>query len=360
MRILLLGDFSSSHYNLKLGLQELGHEVTLVSKGDGFKQTPSDIKLYTRTKDTNKYVGAIREMVDQYSLSRVLRGYDVVQTASHVFYHNRLDKYLFPKIFEYNEKTVLFHAACSVPLNKFFRKLEYSPCITCKKHDLVNNICEHEKPEALDLEYSRYSKYNAIVSSHYEYYKSMEDSPFKDKNVFIPIPVRTSELQVPISKVPDKINVYYGEIRRGFKGGDIIEQAIEKVKSSEYGKYFHFTISQHLPYNDYVRVMNEAHVLIDQVNSYSYGVNALVGLSKGKIVLSGAEPEALQFMGVHPDECPLLNIRPSVDDVYNKLVSIYEQRHSIVENSHRSIEFVKKHHDPIMIAGKYVDLYRCI
>ena len=45
MRILLVGEFSRLHNSLKEALVTLGHEVVLVSTGDGFKQFPSDFLL---------------------------------------------------------------------------------------------------------------------------------------------------------------------------------------------------------------------------------------------------------------------------------------------------------------------------
>ena len=45
MRILLVGEYSNLHNSLKAGLQHLGHEVTLMSTGDAFKNYPSDVKL---------------------------------------------------------------------------------------------------------------------------------------------------------------------------------------------------------------------------------------------------------------------------------------------------------------------------
>ena len=45
MKILLIGEYSNLHNSLKKGLIELGHEVTLVSFGDGFKNLSSDIRL---------------------------------------------------------------------------------------------------------------------------------------------------------------------------------------------------------------------------------------------------------------------------------------------------------------------------
>lgn len=360
MKILLLGDFSSAQYNIKLALQELGYNVTLISHGDGFKNTPTDIKIYKRNKDDFKYIGAIKEIIAQYIISKKITGYDIVQTASHVFYHNRIDKYLFPKLFDLNNKTVLFHAACSFPYNKFVKSLKYSPCNTCKKNDLISNLCEHEKEDALEFEFTRYNKYNAIVSTHYEYFQAFEKTPLKNKNFYIPIPVNLSELNEPINYIPQKLNVYFGETRKGFKGSKIILNAIERIKKSEFSKNFNFIITSKLPYKEYIKILNEAHIIIDQVNSYSYGVNALVGLSKGKIVLSGAEPEALDFMGVSANECPIINIRPSEDDVYNKLVSLIDKKNQIPELSEKGISFVKKYHSPLSIAKQYESLYLSI
>ena len=45
MKILLLGEFSALHKNLKDGLVDLGHDVILASDGDGFKNITRDIDL---------------------------------------------------------------------------------------------------------------------------------------------------------------------------------------------------------------------------------------------------------------------------------------------------------------------------
>ena len=45
MKILLVGEYSRLHNSLKEGLTALGHEVVLVSSGDGFKKYPSDILI---------------------------------------------------------------------------------------------------------------------------------------------------------------------------------------------------------------------------------------------------------------------------------------------------------------------------
>jgi len=359
MKILLLGDFSSSHYNLQQALKEREHDVTLVSRGDGFKRTPSDVKLYTRKPTENKILGAIKEMYNQYEISKTLRNFDIVQTAAHVFFHNRIDKYLFPKIFDYNKKTVMFHGASTLPYNRFVKTLKYFPCDTCKLYDLPGNKCIHEEPDAESIEYSLYERYNAIVSSHYEYYKSFENTIFKNKNLFIPIIIKHNKQNI-LPSFDGKLNVYYGEIRKGFKGGAVIEKAIEMVKSSTYSEKFNFFTSKHIPYDEYIKVINETHILIDQVNSYSYGVNSLIGMSKGKIVLSGAEKEAVEFMGSTVEECPIINIEPTAEDVFNKLISLLNDKKNLRERSEGGISFVQKYHSPEKISQQYETFYQSL
>ncbi len=45
MRILLLGDYSNVHWTLAEGLRALGHEVCVVSDGDGWKNYRRDVDL---------------------------------------------------------------------------------------------------------------------------------------------------------------------------------------------------------------------------------------------------------------------------------------------------------------------------
>ena len=45
MRVLLVGEFSGIHWALAEGLRHLGHEVCVVSNGNGWKNYPRDIDL---------------------------------------------------------------------------------------------------------------------------------------------------------------------------------------------------------------------------------------------------------------------------------------------------------------------------
>ena len=45
MKILLLGDYSNVHATLASALRTLGHEITLASDGDSWKNYPRDVDL---------------------------------------------------------------------------------------------------------------------------------------------------------------------------------------------------------------------------------------------------------------------------------------------------------------------------
>ena len=45
MKILLVGEYNRTHYNLKKGLNELGHEALVIGTRDGFKKVDVDIEI---------------------------------------------------------------------------------------------------------------------------------------------------------------------------------------------------------------------------------------------------------------------------------------------------------------------------
>mgnify|MGYP007107564136 CR=1 FL=1 len=48
MKILLMGEYSNVHATLADGLRKLGHQVTVVSNGDFWKNYPRDINMARR------------------------------------------------------------------------------------------------------------------------------------------------------------------------------------------------------------------------------------------------------------------------------------------------------------------------
>ena len=81
MKILLLGEYSNVHWTLAEGLRQLGHQVTVLSNGDFWKNYPRDINL---TRKLGK-MGGISYLARLYALLPKLRGFDVVQVINPMF-----------------------------------------------------------------------------------------------------------------------------------------------------------------------------------------------------------------------------------------------------------------------------------
>ena len=114
MKILLVGEYSRLHNSLKEGFIALGHEVTLISDGDGFKNFPNDISIRSQC-DNNlifKYLNKILFRLFRINLLELERGirfkskikllknYDVVQliNESPIKTLPWLERYLLKKI----------------------------------------------------------------------------------------------------------------------------------------------------------------------------------------------------------------------------------------------------------------------
>ena len=105
MKILLLGEYSNVHWTLAEGLRQLGHEVTVASNGDFWKDYPRDIDFARKTGK----IGGICLMAKIYAHLPKFRNYDVVQIINPMFFELRAER-LFP-IYRYlrrhNKKMIL-------------------------------------------------------------------------------------------------------------------------------------------------------------------------------------------------------------------------------------------------------------
>jgi hypothetical protein len=55
--------------------------------------------------------------------------------------------------------------------------------------------------------------------------------------------------------------------------------------------------------------------------------------------------------------CPVINIRPSVDQIVFEMEKIIENKNGIQEMGRRSREYVEKNHNYIKIAQEYIDTW---
>ena len=186
--------------------------------------------------------------------------------------------------------------------------------------------------------------------------KSLLKSP-KKLLATIPIPINVEKIHHVENIISGKIKVFHGISRSGLKGTKYIEEAF-KILSKRYPNELELTISGHMPLEEYFKVMKKTNIVIDQVYSYSAGMNALFAMASGKVVLGGSEIESLSELKI--DRSPLVNIKPDCTSIVNAVEYFIQNKASIKIVGLESRKFVEKYHSHKMIAQKYIDLWESV
>jgi glycosyltransferase involved in cell wall biosynthesis len=157
---------------------------------------------------------------------------------------------------------------------------------------------------------------------------------------------------------PDRrIRFFIGiqKARSIYKGTDIMLRALERLQR-DYPTECELLKAESVPFEQYSRMIEDCDVLLDQLYGYSPAMNALLAMSKGKIVVGGAEPECYDILD-EKELRPMINVVPDETDVYNKLKWIVENKNKLATMQQESIDFIKKHHSPTKVAEQYIKFW---
>ena len=116
-------------------------------------------------------------------------------------------------------------------------------------------------------------------------------------------------------------------------------------------------IAQGVPFEQYQHMMDSSDAILDQLYSYTPSMNALLAMSKGIIAVGGGEPENYSILGEN-ELRPIINVQPNEQSVYDELEQLILHPERIPELKHQSVEYVRRHHDYIKVAERYVRFYQ--
>lgn len=350
MEVLLVGDLSSFHVNLKEGLDQIGHSVQLASRGDGFKKTSSTDLYMPKTK--LEKILFLKNDIKKYF------GHDIVQFVQ---YNNfgtmqlNYNYYVQKKIIENNSYSFLSSCGNNPLTYSIKDELRYNPYEDNIKFDLDGRNKYTRKDRIKEIK--RISKLvDGIIPTNYTYDLAYKD--YTNLMNIIPMPVNTSKIKYsPQNITESKLKIFHGITREGFKGTRYIKEAMEKLKEN-YPNEVEIIIDGKMPLKKYLNILEEANIVIDQALTYEYGVNAMYSMAMGKVVLSGNEPESINALG--REDIPIINITPSVEDIYNKLEQLVMERKKIIEIGQKSRKFVEDFHDYRKVAQQYVNAWNSV
>lgn len=371
MKILLVGEYSRLHNSLKEGLEALQHEVSIVATGDNFKKFPVDYSLHPKYFLDNKilvFCNKILFRIFKIDLLLAEKGirfwlflpklkhYDAVQliNSNAIETYPFFSKYLLKKLFSQNKKSFLLVCGEDTPIIDFLLKDQLKYSILTPLLQNKNLVSDYR----FSLKYTR-TKYRRL----YEFVSrevskiTVSDLDYKipmpDKTL-IPNPVNTDKIAFEPLPVSEKVILFLGKNNTSAikKGTHYFEEALLIIQK-KYGSGVGIITVENAPYNEYITLYNQAHILLDQVYGYDQGYNALEAMAKGKVVFTGAETEFTEHYNLTERVC--VNALPDVDSLVQELSFLIENPDEITAIGKRARAFIEKEHDYIKIAQKYLD-----
>lgn len=366
LKILLLGDYSNCQRTLATGLRRLGCDVTLVSDGSGWQDCQRDIDISRRP---GKLGGIELYLRLSTTARRHLRGYDIVSVNDPNFVYLRpaLLRKVFDRLRRDNDAVFLNAMSYDVPfLDMLAAKdcpLEYSEWFTAGEPARLYHAAQDEWRKWHSREVADYQKYfyaniDGAVAVLYEYYLALERILPEEKIAYGGIPIDLEAFRpVALPEKIDKVRLFLGRHRdrKLIKGSDYLEEAARAVVE-RYPDKAELIIVENRPFDEFTALLKSAHVVLDQIYSYTPATTALMAMAYGLNVVSGGEPAYYDFIG-EKENHPIINAPISLEALTATIEDVVLHPDEIAPRGRASRSFVEKHNECTLVARRYLDLW---
>ena len=353
MKILLLGELSGFHNHLKSGLIKLGHEVKIAGTGDGWKRFPVDIDFSVKNE---KFYNKIYRNLKPLLNIRELENFDVIQFATPLLFNpylNFLYYYILSKINNNNSHL------CGISTNDPYyllatKHMHYSPFQDFNENERKRYFPTFSRHD-IESHKNIISMVKSVIPSIFDYRIGYKMMKYPKLCATIPFPYSDLNKSYSENLVKNKLKLFHGITRGLNKGSSYITEAMEIAKK-KYKNDIELIIVKKVPYNRYKELVDQANIIFDQCLSYTYAYNAIIGLSKGKIVMSGAEKVAIDDLNIK-GVCPVINIKPDKYQILAEIEQIIENKSKIADISKMGVDYVKNNHQDTLVAKKYLNTW---
>lgn len=360
-KILLVNDTRGAHEYLYRAFIRMGIECDIALFGTATISTLEHSLNFDPLRNWGRFGKIPRPFLNLINAKRLAK-YDV---ASYVHRISVIDK---PYYFRFRDLptirdkvSVMSYTGLGCDEISFIadsRLLPYKPCETCQKYDDKARFCERiVRPMKIEAVNNLNKYFDCVFSAMVEY--SHISDVYKGKVEKIPLPLDISEIPwKPAGASGDsKVKIIHTPSRAGFKGTAVVLDAIEKLKNIR--NDFEFKMVSGLPFNEYISVIGEADIVIDQVWSQSPGMNAIWLLGMGKIVFSGNTSLSQKYFNFAKDS-PIINAEPNSEALAIDLSSAISSKQHFMAMAEAGREYVNKNHDHMTIAKQYIDQWKKI
>lgn len=375
MNILLVGEYSRLHNSLKEGLVDLGHKVVILGFKDGFKDFPVDFPMFKKWDSGLKRkikAGIFRLTgfdISSYltyrqflSYQSELKNFDVVQLINENSFlcMPSIEKKMLAFLFDNNKKTFLLscgddYANVQYAFAHPDFKSPIQPYLKGKIKDRdFSNVLKFRSAPFKDLHEFIYQHVSGVIVSDLDYRFALEHHPKYLGH--IPNPINVNQIKFEPLIITEQVSIFLGINVESYykKGLDYFEEALAIIKN-KYGDKVKIVVTRNIPYDQYIQIYNDAHIVLDQVFANDQGYNALEAMAKGKVVCTGAESVFLNHYLIK--ESVNVNAVADVSKIVESLANLIERPAEISAIGTRARNFIESEHDYKKIAQQYLNMW---
>lgn len=366
MKILLMGDASNFHHTLAEGLRLDGHDVTVASNGSRWMDTERDINLY---RSPGKIGGAWLWTRLNTSLRSRLRGYDIVAVTNTGFIEQQPSRQIamLRRLKRDNGRLFLtmlgpdtsYVDACLAPDPVLrYSERRAAGCPTPYAVESEEEDRQWRLPAVREFNDLMYSLSEGIATILPEYDITTR-AMHPGLNIrYCGFPINIDRISPRPMTIDGPVNIFQccHRGRENEKGASPMRMVAEQL-ARDFPERVSYHWVQNVPYARFVELLNQSHIVIDQLYSYSPATTALLAMAEGKVAVSGAEPEYYQYLG-NPPERPVINAVPGEPErLYDDLKALISNPRLLRAKGETSRIFVVTHHNYRTVARQFLDFW---
>jgi hypothetical protein len=345
MKILIIGDFSSAGHFLQMGFNALGVKSTHIAYQNGWRENPIEINLTSKYKGL---IGKIDSYLKPFQLSN-LKGFDQV-----IF----LDYFPFPRTFginsiitkriqDQNKSSVLWVMGCDSKMYQWGSNSGSNLCKSCLKFDQKSEICSCSND--VNAEKLFLAGISKIVPACYEYDQAHKGDKRINEMIQLPVPILPQKKR----RHNSKIKFFHGLNRYGFKGTSIVETVFDEL-NTHFNDKAEFLIKGKMKFEEYNSLLLNQDVVVDQLYNKGLGINSLLTLSKGKILIAGDPKPSCDL--INAPRPPMLYVDPTVNSLRESIEYALNDFSIFDSFFEEGREYIAKYHSPEVVASKFLNL----
>lgn len=368
--ILLLGDYSSVHYELSKALKESGKDVILMSDGDAYKKVKCDIQLPGITASKYKIINRILfvfRFFGFFGLANYFKVKKEIEKIDNINIIQIINPVVIPSLgalgnvllIRYLRRRTPVLSLCALGDDYHWvkacldKKFKYSPMDRLFQ-DGAKRLIEYSymlkyvySPFYRFLDYYALKKIDMVIPGLLDYKIAYTGN--KKVVDIIKLPVAESNFTEPTkTQYPVKIFHAWQAGKENRKGNDVLHQTVQRYIEEHGSDKIHYEVISNLTYDEYLKKYKYSDVIFDQIYSYDCGVTGALGMASGKLVFSGFE-ERNFICGI--------NATPNKEQLYSDFCKIINSLDEIDRIKKNAYDYAKSHYDSRLVCDNYLSVW---